>query len=156
MHLSLGIYKMPPVVKVRTWIATLNGADEEVDYSLWMERLVTSGVVKFICGQLERGEQEGRLHLQYMVQLERSRRLSHLRTAICNRSHWEPVYGSNLQAKAYCTKKRPGFPAPGNMVVYHASVSAEAGGGDRVRQGAFRCTWSQRSSLWPGCLMARD
>ena len=40
-----------------------------------------------------------------MVQLERSRRLSHLRTAICNRSHWEPVYGSNLQAKAYCTKK---------------------------------------------------
>ena len=50
-------------------------------------------------------EQEGRLHLQYMVQLERSRRLSHLRTAICNRSHWEPVYGSNLQAKAYCTKE---------------------------------------------------
>ena len=66
---------------------------------------MTSGVVKFICGQLERGEQEGRLHLQYMVQLERSRRLSHLRTAICNRSHWEPVYGSNLQAKAYCTKE---------------------------------------------------
>ena len=48
-------------------------------------------------------------------------------------------------------KKRPGFPVPGNMVVYHASVSAE---GWRRRssasRGAFRCTWSQRSSLWPG------
>ena len=59
MHLSLGIYKMPPVVQVRTWIATLNGADEEADYSLWMERLVTSGVVKFICGQLSVGNRKG-------------------------------------------------------------------------------------------------
>lgn len=93
------------MIQVRSWIGTLNGADREFDYSLWMERLYTSGVVKFVCGQLEEGHETGNLHLQYMVQLDRSRRLAHLRTAICNRSHWEPVYGSNTQAKAYCTKE---------------------------------------------------
>ena len=59
----------------------------------------------YAVGQLERGSESGRLHLQYFVQMERSRRLAHMRTVICDRSHWEPMYGSVAQARAYATKE---------------------------------------------------
>ena len=56
--------------------------------------MVERGLAKYAVGQLERGSETGRLHLQYFVQMERSRRLAHMRTVICDRSHWEPMYGS--------------------------------------------------------------
>ena len=50
--------------------------------------MVERGLAKYAVGQLERGSETGRLHLQYFVQMERSRRLAHMRTVICDRSHW--------------------------------------------------------------------
>ena len=67
--------------------------------------MVERGLAKYAVGQLERGSETGRLHLQYFVQMERSRRLAHMRTVICDRSHWEPMYGSVAQARAYATKE---------------------------------------------------
>ena len=67
--------------------------------------MVERGLAKYAVGQLERGSESGRLHLQYFVQMERSRRLAHMRTVICDRSHWEPMYGSVAQARAYATKE---------------------------------------------------
>ena len=67
--------------------------------------MVERGLAKYAVGQLERGSETGRLHLQYFVQMERSRRLAHMRTVICDRSHWEPMYRSVAQARAYATKE---------------------------------------------------
>ena len=93
-----------PVVQVRTWIATMNGITADFDAEGFLRTMVERGLAKYAVGQLERGSEAGRLHLQYMVQMERSRRLSHMRTVICDRSHWEPVHASVAQARAYVTK----------------------------------------------------
>ena len=51
------------------------------------------------------GEDTGRLHLQFMVQFDRSKRLNGVRAAISEQAHWEPVHGSTIQCKAYVTKE---------------------------------------------------
>ena len=50
------------------------------------------------------GEDTGRLHLQFMVQFDRSKRLNGVRV-ISEQAHWEPVHGSTIQCKAYVTKE---------------------------------------------------
>ena len=70
-----------------------------------MRRCFEGGHCKYICGQLERGEETGRLHLQFMVQFDRSKRLNGVRAAISEQAHWEPVHGSTVQCKAYVTKE---------------------------------------------------
>lgn len=89
-----------PVKQVRTW----NGCDPNADYSEWMSRCIDEGQAKFICGQLERSE-SGNIHLQYMVQFDRSLRLN-------AETHWEPVYGSTAQCKAYVTKEETRIDGP--------------------------------------------
>ena len=66
--------------------------------------MVERGLAKYAVGQLERGS-DRKAPSQYFVQMERSRRLAHMRTVICDRSHWEPMYGSVAQARAYATKE---------------------------------------------------
>ena len=92
-------------MQVRNWIGTLNGIDASFDAEGYLRTMVERGLAKYAVGQLERGSESGRLHLQYFVQMERSRRLAHMRTVICDRSHWEPMYGSVAQARAYATKE---------------------------------------------------
>ena len=91
-------------MQVRNWIGTLNGIDASFDAEGYLRTMVERGLAKYAVGQLERGSESGRLHLQYFVQMERSRRLAHMRSVICDRSHWEPMYGSVAQARAYATK----------------------------------------------------
>ena len=92
-------------MQVRNWIGTLNGIDASFDAEGYLRTMVERGLAKYAVGQLERGSETGRLHLQYFVQMERSRRLAHMRAVICDRSHWEPMYGSVAQARAYATKE---------------------------------------------------
>ena len=92
-------------MQVRNWIGTLNGIDASFDAEGYLRTMVERGLAKYAVGQLERGSETGRLHLQYFVQMERSRRLAHMRTVICDRSHWEPMYRSVAQARAYATKE---------------------------------------------------
>ena len=54
-------------------------------------------------GQLERGE-SGNVHLQYIVQFTTAKRLNGVRAAVSDQTHWEPIYGSIAQARAYVTK----------------------------------------------------
>ena len=70
---------MPPLkIQVRTWIATLNGADEESRlFVMDGARLVTSGVVKFICGQLGVGNRGASASPVHGPNWSAPRRLSH-------------------------------------------------------------------------------
>ena len=104
-------------MQVRNWIGTLNGIDASFDAEGYLRTMVERGLAKYAVGQLERGSESGRLHLQYFVQMERSRRLAHMRSVICDRSHWEPMYGSVAQARAYATKTTPGSKDPGSSAL---------------------------------------
>ena len=69
-----------------------------------MSRCYEGGQVKYITGQLERGE-SGNVHLQYIVQFTTAKRLNGGRAAVNDQTHWEPIYGSIAQARAYVTKE---------------------------------------------------
>ena len=88
--------------------------------------MVERGLAKYAVGQLERGSETGRFHLQYFVQMERSRRLAHMRTVICDRSHWEPMYGSVAQARAYATMRTPESKDPGSSALCRQLASDAA------------------------------
>ena len=66
--------------------------------------MVERGLAKYAVGQPERGsEWEGSISstsYRWSV-LDDS---AHMRSVICDRSHWEPMYGSVAQARAYATK----------------------------------------------------
>ena len=104
-------------MQVRNWIGTLNGIDASFDAEGYLRTMVERGLAKYAVGQLERGSETGRLHLQYFVQMERSRRLAHMRTVICDRSHWEPMYGSVAQARLMRLRRTPGSKDPGSSAL---------------------------------------
>ena len=70
-----------PIQQVRSWIGTWNGCDPDADYGEWMSRCYEGGQVKYITGQLERGE-SGNVHLQYIVQFTTAKRLNGVRAAV--------------------------------------------------------------------------
>ena len=80
------------------------------DYGEWMSRCY-EGQVKYITGQLERGE-SGNVHLQYIVQFTTAKRLNGVRAAVNDQTHWEPIYGSIAQARAYVTKEATRIDGP--------------------------------------------
>lgn len=100
-----------PGSQVRGWIGTLF-VEENADIAQWMENLQKEGVVEFICGQKERCPTTERLHLQFIVQFARSTTLGGVRKRVHAQAHWEPVYGSMAQAKAYCTKEETRVDGP--------------------------------------------
>ena len=113
IHLRLVHLKMPrtPIQQVRSWIGTWNGCDPDADYGEWMSRCYEGGQVKYITGQLERGE-SGNVHLQYIVQFTTAKRLNGVRAAVNDQTHWEPIYGSIAQARAYVTKEATRIDGP--------------------------------------------
>ena len=76
-----------------------------------MSRCYEGGQVKYITGQLERGE-SGNVHLQYLVQFTTAKRLNGVRAAVNDQTHWEPIYGSIAQARAYVTKEATRIDGP--------------------------------------------
>ena len=76
-----------------------------------MSRCYEGGQVKYITGQLERGE-SGNVHLQYIVQFTTAKRLNGVRAAVNDQTHWEPIYGSIAQARAYVTKEATRIDGP--------------------------------------------
>ena len=98
------------MAQVRNWIGTLFIQDG-FNASEWMQGLFENGEVAFVCGQLEQCPKTGRIHLQYMIQMDRSRQLARVRK-ISAQTHWEPVRGSCAQARAYCTKEETRVDGP--------------------------------------------
>lgn len=57
----------------------------------------------YICGQLERGTDTGRLHWQLYVEFDAPRSLTDVRKCLST-AHWEPRRGTQQEACDYCTK----------------------------------------------------
>lgn len=87
--------------KVRKWFGTLNNPENPDEVAKYLEHILTHGKAKYVCGQLERGE-EGTLHLQYAVWFKTCMRLAALKK-ICPRTHWEAM--RNEDAFDYCMKE---------------------------------------------------
>ena len=122
-------------MQVRNWIGTLNGIDASFDAEGYLRTMVERGLAKYAVGQLERGSETGRLHLQYFVQMERSRRLAHMRTVICDRSHWEPMYGSVAQAGLMRLRRTPESKDPGSSALCRQLAATRPRGGRGLCEG---------------------
>jgi len=88
--------------KSRNWLGTLNNPSSDVTTEEWLKALFTNAKAKYVCGQLEKGE-EGTPHIQYFINFDNSQRLSYLKK-LCPRSHFEEVKINN-GAHDYCMKE---------------------------------------------------
>lgn len=73
----------------RKWFGTLNNPEEPDNLDAYLRKLHTHGGAKYVCGQLERGD-EGTPHLQYCIWFNSKKRLSAMKK-ICPKTHWEEV-----------------------------------------------------------------
>lgn len=72
--------------KCTNWLGTLNNPD--VVPHEFLEQVYTKLKAKYVCGQLEKGE-EGTVHIQYFINLPKpGQRISALKK-ICAKSHFE-------------------------------------------------------------------
>lgn len=85
------------------WLGTYNNPPEDFDGREFLESMHNLGQTNYVCGQMERGKQEGTLHLQFFVNLTRSQKLSYVRK-MCKDCHWEIVRINN-GADNYCLKE---------------------------------------------------
>lgn len=119
-----------------TWIGT-KFVEDIHDTAAWLESVARHDAVRYVCGQRELCPSTFRHHVQFMVQLTRTRQLSFLRRHIDDKAHWEPMRGSAKQARDYCTKTDTRFDGPwefgtiglkGKTNGFDDAVSAIAGG----------------------------
>ena len=106
--------KVDPKVQRRHWVLTIQHAhlglnDESSldDFVNAMEErwrsVAERNSVRYACGQLERGEDTGRLHGQVYIEFEKSLRNSQVRKILPS---WaEPREGTRTQARDYCRKR---------------------------------------------------
>lgn len=87
------------------WVFTVNNDPQQFYDGLSAKFEEQADRLKYICGQLERGEAEGRLHFQGYLQLKKGQRLSWLKNNISATAHFEPQRGTNNQARDYCRKE---------------------------------------------------
>lgn len=85
----------------RSWILTIH--QESWDASqVWK---TGEHSIRYMCGQLERGEKTGALHWQVYVELKRPFRLKGLKDLIgCDSAHCEERAGTREAARNYCQK----------------------------------------------------
>lgn len=94
----------------RNWIGTRQ-CDAGFDGANWLAGLVERGAVAYAAGQLEQGEETHHYHIQFVIQNGKTQRLSYMKK-VCGQTHWEPIRGTFLQAKAYCTKEETRVAGP--------------------------------------------
>lgn len=91
--------------RVRNVIITLH-LDDDMEDDFKFEDLYDKDLVKFMCGQLERGSDTGGLHLQAYLEFKKQVRFSTIKEMIGNDAvHIEPRKGTAKQARDYCTKE---------------------------------------------------
>lgn len=73
--------------KATSWMGTCN--NPEVPAEEYLKTMFASGKLKYVCGQLEKGE-EGTEHVQFYVCFNAQERLSACKK-LCERAHWEIV-----------------------------------------------------------------
>lgn len=88
------------MARSRSYVFTLNNPDVP---QRWM---VLPRKVRYLCWQLEKGEDEGTLHLQGCVYLDNATTLTGVKRILnSNEMHLEIMRGNWDQAIAYCTKE---------------------------------------------------
>ena len=75
-------------MQVRNWIGTLNGIDASFDAEGYLRTMVERGLAKYAVGQLERGSEDGKASSPVLRTDGAFSSTSHMRTVICDRSHW--------------------------------------------------------------------
>lgn len=93
--------------QARNFLGTLN--NPEVDPRDFLEKWVTQAKAKYVCGQLEKGE-EGTVHIQYFLNFSSPTRVSLLKK-YCQKSHFEQVKINN-GAHSYCMKTETRLDGP--------------------------------------------
>jgi len=90
-------------VKSRNWIITRNIADEELlDAQSWLSSLYNQTNANYVVGQLERGLNEGRDHIQAYINYNNSKALAGIKK-YCNKMHIE-VCRDAESSQRYCFK----------------------------------------------------
>lgn len=85
---------------VRNWLGTYNNPEEGTrDF---LQRMYEKGNFKYVCGQLEKGE-NGTIHIQFFLNHNPGCRLSFVKK-LCNKAHYEEVRINN-GAHDYCMKQ---------------------------------------------------
>uniref|UniRef100_UPI0040488BED hypothetical protein n=1 Tax=Yoonia sp. TaxID=2212373 RepID=UPI0040488BED len=93
--------------KARNWVFVENSQPGALVMALQMEGLPKG--VRYICGQLEKGEHE---HFQGYMQLEGQQRLSWLKKNVSSTAHFEAARGTPEENHAYCTKEETRVDGP--------------------------------------------
>lgn len=94
--------------QARNFLGTLNNPDFQ-EHRDWLEKWVTQGKARYVCGQLEKGA-EGTVHIQYFLNFEKPTRVSALKKH-CSKSHFETVVINN-GAHSYCMKEETRIDGP--------------------------------------------
>lgn len=112
---NLSLTKCASMAQAKNWVFTLNAEEEAGEHTMWplatqdqhpLGGWVEPGAemgVKFLCYQVEVGEQGGHVHLQGCVCFAKAKRLATLKK-FCKRAHWEVMRGTPKEAAAYCSK----------------------------------------------------
>lgn len=75
----------------------------EEDAQVFLEQVFNKMQAVYVCGQLEKGEKDGTIHIQYFVNTKEPVRMSALKK-VAPRSHWERIKMNN-GAHNYCMKE---------------------------------------------------
>jgi hypothetical protein len=92
--------------KVRNFLCTTNFKDlqeKDINTEQYLDQVYFKSGAKYVVGQLEKGEKEGTLHIQFYVNFDEPQRMSKLKK-VDNRMHIVPVYKNN-GADTYCMKE---------------------------------------------------
>ncbi len=109
--------------KLRKVFVTLH-VNDGFDGSKYMRDLFAVPCIVFVCGQLERGDTTGALHLQYYVQANRSQRFSWWKRQLGNRAHIEHQKGTNEETRAYCIKEDTRVAGPWSFGTFVSGAGA--------------------------------
>lgn len=89
--------------KIRNWLGTFNNPLEGLETEDWLKALYETSKAKYVCGQLEKGNAEGTVHVQFFINFKEPARLAKL-MKLAPKCHWEEVKVNN-GAHTYCMKE---------------------------------------------------
>lgn len=106
----------------RNFLCTLN-LDSGDGWSDYLKELKKLCGAEYICGQLERGEKEGHLHIQFFVNFKQPKRISAI-TKHDKRIHVEKVKVDN-GASTYCMKEETRVEGPIELGIKPVKVNSK-------------------------------
>lgn len=80
--------------------AATDGVARDLEIAEWFDKLYSGGGVNYLVGQLERGEETGRLHVQGYIELSMPRRIAWVKRAMgADSVHLERRHGTAEQGQ---------------------------------------------------------